>query len=289
MKQRYVCRISGEKLTLSLYSLRRAMRDKLLLKLGFQSLFRDNVSSFYFHALNRQTNLAERRCGPPSVNYYEFGVGLGGTLINYIKALRKFCKRSKKELYSYHIFAFDSFNGLPKKKSPKDDYKEWYEGCYSHSLSEIKQRVIKQGIDLRQGTVHLIKGFYEKTLTPELRNELKDYPPSIVTIDCDYYSSTKTVLEWLRPMLVSGTLFYFDDIWSFHGNPHYGELAAINEFNKAEEGQLTPIPLFGLSSKIFIYSRREFEFTRENQDDRELNVEIVDSSTTSLQRKSIYA
>ena len=265
MKRKYVSRINGEKLTLVLYPLLKSIRDRLSFMLGFQSLFRDNVSSFYFCALNRQTNLAKRGWGPPSVNYYEFGVGWAGTLMNYIKALKEFCRRSKKDLYLYHIFGFDSFEGLPNKISPKDDHKEWYKGCYSNSLSDIKQKVIKQGIDLRRGNVHFIKGFYEETLTPTLRNELRDYPPSIVTVDCDYYSSTKTVLEWLRPMLFSGTIFYFDDIWSFHGNPNYGELGAINEFNKAGKGQLTPIPLFGLNSKIFIYSRREFEFKRENR------------------------
>lgn len=248
---------------LQLYSLFRLVRDKLLFMLGIQWLLRDNLSSFYYRAVYHQTKLAEEGWGPPSVNYYEFGVGWGGTLINYIKALKAFCKSSKKDLYLYHIFGFDSFEGLPKKKSPKDEHKILYKGRYSHSLSEIKQKVIKQGIDLRRGTVHFIKGFYEKTLTPALRNELREYPPSIVTIDCDYYSSTKTVLEWLRPMLFSGTLFYFDDIWLFHGNPNYGELAAINEFNRDGEGQLVPCPIFGLGSKVFMYSRKEFEFKRE--------------------------
>lgn len=69
------------------------------------------------------------------------------------------------------------------------------------------------------------------------------------------------MLNWLRPILPSDTFFYFDDIWSFYGHLHYGELAAIHEFNQVGEGFLTPYPCFRLSSLVYIYSRKEFEFT----------------------------
>ena len=53
------------------------------------------------------------------------------------------------------------------------------------------------------------------------------------------------MIEWLRPILLSVTLLYFDDIWSFHENPNYSELATINKFNEAYEYQLIPFSLLG--------------------------------------------
>ena len=183
--------------------------------------------------------------------------------MNYIKALKTHCHLSNKSIYSYRIFGFDSFEGLPEKKSSKDDLKRWYKGAYSFDLSMIQKKLRQQGIELKKGTVRFIKGYYENSLTPQLKEELKDYPPSIVNIDCDYYSSTITVLRWLRPILQSGTLFYFDDIWSFYGHPHYGELAAIREFNEEGDGTLTTYPVIGLNSQVYIYSKKEFEFSSE--------------------------
>ncbi|KKK56985.1 hypothetical protein LCGC14_3059030, partial [marine sediment metagenome] len=81
-----------------------------------------------------------------------------------------------------------------------------------------------------------------------------------VNFDFDFYSSTKTVLEWLRPILNSGTLFHFDDIWSFFGHPDLGQLAAIREFNEVGDGWLVPYPRLGRNNHVYIYSRREFEF-----------------------------
>lgn len=247
-------------ITLIFSSFLQQVKRKLFFRLRLHSLFENNLSSFYFRALNKQTFWADIGWGNKSINYYEFGVGWGGTLINYIDALKAYCRCSKKDFYSTNIFGFDSFEGLPEKKGPKDGNVDWHKGQFSYSLSYIEEILTKEGIDLKRGNIRFIKGFFEKTLTPALIDELSAFSPTIVTIDCDYYSSTKTVLEWLRPMLHSGTLFYFDDIWSFHGNPNYGQLAAINEFNDVGDGYLTPFPLLGLNSQIFIYSRKDLEF-----------------------------
>jgi len=246
---------------MTIFTVLRYIIGDFLFNLRYKLFLKDKLRKFYFRALNRQTVMVKIGLGPPFINYYEFGVGWGSTLKKFITALKIFCNINKKDLYSYHIFGFDSYEGLPEKEGPKDDSKEWSKGSYSYSISEIEQKVLKRVINLKRNTIHFIKGFYEDSLTTELRNELSEYPPSIITIDCDYYSSTKIVLEWLRPMLYSGTLFYFDDMWSFHGHPNYGQPAAIREFNEIGEGQLIPFPLLGLNGQVFIYSRKEFEFT----------------------------
>ena len=234
--------------------------DNSLIKIGLQYALREDLKTFFYLAMSRQKSLMKQGYGFPPITYYEFGVGMGGSLIKFISALKMFCKISKTNIYSYRIFGFDSFEGLPEKKSTKDDHKRWEKGQFSKSLPEINKIVHNLGIDLRRKTVNFIKGYFEDVLTPTLREELKDYPPTIINIDCDYYSSTKIVLEWLKPMLISGTIFYFDDIWGFDGHPNYGQLAALREFNEAGGGILTPYPSLGLNSRVYIYSRKEYEF-----------------------------
>jgi hypothetical protein len=210
----------------------------------------DSLRAWFLRALVRQETMALESWSPSRV-YYE---------LEYIYALKEFCRLSAADPYQFHIFGFDSFEGLPNKKCERDDHVTWHARKFSHPMSEVAKKVAGSGIDLRRGTVRFIKGYFEETLTTALRRTLGRWPPAIVTIDVDYYSSTKTILDWIRPLLSSGTLFYFDDIWAFHGNPNYGELAAIAEFNKSKEGGLTPFPELGRISHAYIYWKREFEF-----------------------------
>jgi len=224
----------------------------------------DRLRTFYYRALIHQEHLASLGLSP-NRTYYEFGVGGGGTLTSYLRALKSFCRHFKVEPKEFHIFGFDSFEGLPPKASQKDDTAEWTKGKFSHALSEINLLVYREtrGMEELRPNIRFVKGYFDNTLTNNLRDELSKYPPAVVTIDVDYYSSTKVVLNWLEPILHSGCLFYFDDIWSFHGNPDYGELAAINEFNKSGKGYLTLYPVLSTPSLLghcYIFSRKEFEY-----------------------------
>jgi hypothetical protein len=217
---------------------------------------------YYFALWSLKENQSHGRMVPATA-YYEFGVGLGYTLINYVEALKAFCKDTGESFYNYHIFLFDSFEGLPEKEDFRDDHPIYGKGSFAHDISEIKNLLINAGVDLNRETVHFVKGYYEETLKPSTQERFKKHCPRIVTVDVDYYSSTKTVLDWLEPLLSSGTIFYFDDIWSFHGNPDYGELAAINEFNRSERGFLTPCHILSdgyLSDSCYIYSRKRLEY-----------------------------
>lgn len=213
-----------------------------------------------YRALIRQKDVFDEGWGKwENPSYFEFGVGQGNTLIQYIKALRSFCQIFGKDCSQYRIFAFDSFRGLPDKKGLADDHPIWKRGDFAYSVDEVKARLQREKVDLSRIKIEFIKGYFADALTPELRENLRAHPPTIVTIDVDYYSSTKTVLEWLEPILPSGALLYFDDIWSFHGHPEYGEIAAINEFNERAEGWLIPYPELGLVSRVFVYVRKKLE------------------------------
>ena len=233
--------------------------EAIIRALGFSQ-----IRSFYYSALERRAYLwAEgKRTPKDSVTYYEFGVGWGGSLSRYLEALAAFSKDSRHDfLGGSKTVLFDSFEGLPPTSRIEDVNPHWTEGKFAHGVDEIK-RTIKMNchvdIDSHSDNYRFVKGFYEVTLTPELRDELRNTGPDIITIDCDYYTSTKTALDWLRPLLSPGCLFYFDDVWAYDGDPRRGELRAINEFNAHGKGVLTPLPLNPyLAGQVYIYSSSE--------------------------------
>ena len=193
----------------------------------------------------------------PFGNYYEFGVGQGNSLIQYVKAASAFCEYYDVSSDKLKIFAFDSFEGLPKSEMNEDKHQLWSTGDFSCSSKDIKEKIKK--LKLKNiPDITYIEGFFEKTLNDSLREKLIKNPPSIVTVDVDYYSSTKLLLNYLKPILNSGTIFYFDDIWPFHGNPNYGELKAIKEFNEDDSGYLTSFPILGMISQSYIYSKKNY-------------------------------
>ncbi len=228
----------------------------------FRKQFRPNsLPTWFLRALRLQDHQFRAGFGAPNANYYEFGVGRGRTMMRFVKALKLYCRLAGIDPYSYSIFAFDSFEGLPAKESVRDDHPGWHQRQFLYTVEDITKRVGSQ-IDVRKGTVRFIKGFFHDSLTPELAAELSTHPPSIVTIDVDYYSSTKTVLEWLSRILRSGCLFYFDDLWAFYGHPEMGEIGAINEFNRAGQGYLIPYGELGttVGGRTYVFVRKDFEY-----------------------------
>ncbi|MEE9384237.1 MAG: class I SAM-dependent methyltransferase [Nannocystaceae bacterium] len=111
----------------------------------------------------------------------EFGVRFGTSI------------RMIAELAGQDTHGFDSFEGLPEAWGEAD------QGEYSTGgrVPEVPDNV----------TLH--PGWFDATLPVFLR----DHPGPVwfVNVDCDIYSSTKTVLELLGPQIGPGTVLIFDE------------------------------------------------------------------------------
>jgi predicted O-methyltransferase YrrM len=59
--------------------------------------------------------------------------------------------------------------------------------------------------------VELVIGEFEETLAAFLVEHPDD--AALIHIDCDLYSSTKTVLEHLTPRIMPGTVIVLDEFW----------------------------------------------------------------------------
>jgi tetratricopeptide (TPR) repeat protein len=91
------------------------------------------------------------------------------------------------------VHGFDSFAGLP------EDWREEAQGTYSTKgvLPWVPDNVV------------LHAGWFEETLPEFLRNH--PGPVSFMNIDCDLYSSTKTVLDALSDRIIEGSVLVFDE------------------------------------------------------------------------------
>jgi len=118
----------------------------------------------------------------------EFGVAKGKT-INYLAKLT-----NKK------IYGFDSFEGFP----PGEDYIGWQQSNDAFNYKGVMPPV--------EQNVTLIKGYYSDTLEKFIsENTIENI--DFIHIDCDLYSSTKFVLDKLKPFM-NNTYIQFDE---FHG------------------------------------------------------------------------
>lgn len=108
------------------------------------------------------------------------------------------------------VHGFDSFEGIP------EDWGAEAKGAYSTGgrLPEVP------------ANVRLHPGWFETSLPAFLRAEAG--PVRFANIDCDLYSSTRTVLELLAPRVVSGTVFVFDEFIGY-GSWREDEYKAFHE------------------------------------------------------------
>ena len=131
----------------------------------------------------------------------EFGVYKGTTL-------RMIARRFPKA----DVFGFDSFEGFP------DDGRSGWKQDFSlyGDLPKVPSNVT------------LIKGFFEDTLPGFVADNGTRYF-SLLHIDCDIYSATKTVLSQCRPMIRSGCVIVFDELLHYNGFLNH-EMLAFYEF-----------------------------------------------------------
>lgn len=134
--------------------------------------------------------------------FLEFGVFKGST-INHISSVAN----------EKQIFGFDSFEGLPET---------WRSGFH-------KGRFSVNTLPEVNSNVTLIKGLFEDSLPKFLEDHKEDC--AFIHIDCDLYSSTKTIFELLKSRIKTGTIIVFDEYFNYPSWEE-GEFKAFQEFIK---------------------------------------------------------
>jgi hypothetical protein len=134
--------------------------------------------------------------------YLEFGV-YRGTTIDWLAART-----------SHVVHGFDSFEGLPDR---------WREGFE-------RGRFKTGGLPSVRKNVRLVPGWFDQTL-PGFVTEHRE-PVAFLHVDCDLYSSTRTIFSFLGERLVPGSVIVFDEFFNYPGWED-GEARAFRETVKA--------------------------------------------------------
>lgn len=131
----------------------------------------------------------------------EFGVWKGES-INHIAR-----KKPQK------IHAFDSFEGLPET---------WLS-------SHKKGHFALKNLPIFEENIVIHKGWFDDTLPKFVKESTENI--SFLHIDCDLYSSTKTIFKSLDLQIVVGTIILFDEYFNYPFWEHH-EFKAFQEFVK---------------------------------------------------------
>ena len=154
-------------------------------------------------------------------SFVECGIFRGGNIILMSKLLEEY--KVKK-----NIFAYDTFQGmpLPRKndldlrgnssidkflnlKNSEDDGSQW---CFC-DIEDVKNNIKKFNINYLKN-INFVKGKVEETL---LKIENLPKKISLLRLDTDFYSSTKTELNILFPLLEKNGILIVDDYGHFMG------------------------------------------------------------------------
>ena len=142
-----------------------------------------------FPERDRIFDLIGRETNNKVVLYLEFGVFEGYSIRYMSKALTN---------PASILHGFDSFEGLPE--------------TWKHDHQKGRFAMGGQPPQIPDERVKFFKGWFNETLP---HYSIPPHEELIINIDCDLYSSTKYVLDYLKDSIRVGTWLYFDEFGSW--------------------------------------------------------------------------
>jgi len=155
-------------------------------------------------------------------DYLEFGVFNGNSIGSMYLA------REAMHVRSMRLLGFDAFKGLPSGSENEDDG-VWKKGFYSCSFEQMQQCLLRRNVD--PNGITWVNGWYGETLKEETIKKVDLRKIGLVFIDCDTYSSSKAVLDFIAPLIVEPVILCLDD-WKLNDLDikEMGEYKSFNEF-----------------------------------------------------------
>lgn len=215
---------------------------------------RDALFAFYRydHVYAVLREFADRTSGPFSV--LEFGTSDGYSFVKLLYATRYLGLEQRTIVHT-----FDSFEGMPASNDARDkDWSgddDWVEGQYRGNYEALNDYCSRRYSNFR---IH--RGYFEQSISEDFLRSLDSHPPALIWIDCDYYSSARTILTRLLSRIPNGAVIYFDELDNMnYGSRLTGEARLVHEINTGVYGaEIELVPDFRLS----LYSRRLYRFMK---------------------------
>ncbi len=217
-------------------------------------LIRQALFSFYRydHVYAVLREFATQCVGPFSV--LEFGTSDGYSFVKLLYATR-YLKLTERVT----VHTFDSFEGMPVAVDEKD--KEWTSGDdWVPGQFKGRYHELEAYCAPRYKNYRIHRGYFEHSIDQAFLQALDQSPPALIWIDCDYYSSTKTIFERLIDRIPNGCVIYFDDLDNLnYGSRLTGESRLVHEINHGLLGH--DIELIA-DATLSMSSRRLYRFFR---------------------------
>lgn len=165
-----------------------------------------------------------KELGVKTVTLVEFGVAAGAGLLNmsYIAA-----RVTQATGVAFRLYGFDTGKGMPPSADYRDHPDLYQEGDFKMDVERLRAAL--------PANTKLIIGDIGETAPSFIKELSLDAPIGYVSVDVDYYSSTKQALKLFAHddprKYLPVTTVYFDDVCHERHNSWCGELLAISEFN----------------------------------------------------------
>ena len=155
----------------------------------------------------------------------ECGVFKGNSLMQFLKI-----RSIEENFFSRKIFAFDTFNKFPRENFCVDakQFNKFVSeaGDMSISKKDLMNKINNLSLN---NNITLIEGNILQTL-PKFVSENPHIKVALLHVDVDLFEVTKTVLQNLFPLVVSGGIVILDDYGAFPGANK-----AIDDFFKGKK------------------------------------------------------
>lgn len=227
-----------EPLHLNFISLFVAVFGSFRAKVAFDLIVRQQYAFPILSAADQAT-----RYGIRKITLLEFGVASGAGLLNMCQIAEAATKATGVE---FRIFGFDTAKGMPPAIDYRDLPEVFQEGDFPMDVGALSKSL--------PPFAKLVIGDISETVPAFLATLKPDAPIGFISVDVDYYSSAKQVLNILTgppDLYLPIVATYLDDIGVPGSNPWTGELLAVREFNDANEmRKIAPFTLLR-SQRIF--------------------------------------
>lgn len=247
LRNRYIWeRIFYERLTepvhLNVLALAVAIFGGFRAKVAFDLVLRQQHAYAILAAADLATELGIRE-----VSLVEFGVAAGAGLNNICELAQRVTRVTD---VRFKIYGFDTGAGMPPPCSYRD-HPELYQGGDFPMRRDILERSLP-------ANAQLVIGEIRDTVGPFLREVSAAAPIGFVSIDVDYYSSTRdalAVFEGRAEQYLPRTVLYLDDLEHPSHNSWCGERLAIREFNEEHDLRKIEQHAFLRSYRVFRNAR----------------------------------
>lgn len=130
-----------------------------------------------------------------------------------------------------HLWAIDSFQGIPAPQGFRDLHPRWSEGRKFTSVTEFQRRCRRHGVPESAMTT-VVCPYPELTTLPA--DQLPDNI-ALAYVNCYLHSQVEQVLELLRPRLKQGMLIAFDNYFACSRFHQSGDRAAFERFQRSTD------------------------------------------------------